>query len=129
MKRVLLDTHALLWWLFDDSRLSPRVREVLADSDIDVYVSAASAWEIATKYRIGRLPVAEALIQDVSGWIAKAGFLELPIRIEHARLAGTWPQEHKDPFDRILAAQSVLEDLPLISVDPLVKTFGANVFW
>ena len=129
MKRVLLDTHALLWWLFDDSRLSPRVREVLADSDIDVYVSAASAWEIATKYRIGRLPVAEPLIQDVSGWIAKAGFLELPIRIEHARLAGTWPQEHKDPFDRMLAAQSVLEDLPLISVDPLVKTFGANVFW
>ena len=129
MKRVLLDTHALLWWLFDDSRLSPRVREVLADSDIDVYVSAASAWEIATKYRIGRLPVAEALIQDGSGWIAKAGVLELPIRIEHARLAGTWPQEHKDPFDRMLAAQSVLEDLPLISVDPLVKTFGANVFW
>ena len=129
MKRVLLDTHALLWWLFDDSRLSPRVREVLADSDIDVYVSAASAWEIATKYRIGRLPVAEPLIQDVSGWIAKAGFLELPIRIEHARLAGTWPQDHKDPFDRMLAAQSVLEDLPLISVDPLVKTFGANVFW
>lgn len=129
MKRVLLDTHALLWWLFDDSRLSPRVREVLADSDVDVYVSAASAWEIATKYRIGRLPVAEALIQDVSGWLAKAGFLELPIRIEHARLAGTWPQEHKDPFDRMLAAQSVLEDLPLISVDPLVKTFGANVFW
>ncbi len=127
--RALLDTHAFLWWLFDDSRLSPRVLNLVADPGNEIFVSAATAWEITTKVRIGRLPAAEALARDIPGWISKAGFIELPIQVSHAQQAGSWPQEHKDPFDRMLAAQSWLEDLPLVSTDSLIKTFGVNIFW
>lgn len=127
--KVLLDTHAYLWWLFDDSRLSATAREIVGNPDNEVFVSAATAWEIATKVRIGRLPSAEVLARDFSGWIARANFLELPIQVRHAQHAGAWPQAHRDPFDRMLAAQSQLEDLPLISTDPLMETFGIAVIW
>ena len=127
--RLLLDTHTFLWWLFGDARLSPKVRELLADPDHAVFVSAASAWEIATKVRIGRLPDAEEMARDISGWIKRAGFLELPIQVRHAQQAGSWVQDHKDPFDRMLAAQSQIERLPLISTDPLIATFGVKVIW
>ncbi len=127
--RFLLDTHALLWWLFDDPRLSETAREIIGDPENEILVSSASAWEISTKHRLGRLPAARELVQDVAGWIQKAGFQELPVRIPHAQRAGSWPQRHRDPFDRMLAAQSALEDLALITQDPALSTFGVRLVW
>lgn len=127
--RVLLDTHALLWWLFDDPRLSETVRGLLMDPATEVFASAASGWEIATKHRLGKLASAGALVQDMCGWLEKAGFDELPITLAHAGRAGSWPQPHRDPFDRMLAAQSVIESLPLVSRDQALRAFGVTLIW
>ena len=125
----LLDTHALLWWLFDDPQLSATVREIVADPANDILVSAASAWEISTKHRLGKLPAADKLVKDMSAWFRRAGFSELPVRIPHAQQAGSWPQPHRDPFDRMLAAQSALEDAPLLTRDDQLASFGIRVVW
>lgn len=127
--RYLLDTHALLWWLFDDARISPRARALIADRSNTFLVSSASAWEIATKWRIGKLPAASTLVRDIPGWIAKAGFGELAVNTAHAQRAGTWPAPHRDPFDRLLAAQSHLEDAPLVSLDEQLDAFGIRRVW
>jgi len=127
--RLLLDTHAFLWWLFDDPQLSTTSRELIADPENRILVSAASAWEISTKYRLGRLPAARELVRDMTAWITRAGFLSLPVEIVHAQRAGSWPQAHRDPFDRMLAAQSEIEDLPLVSLDAKISVFGVRVVW
>jgi PIN domain nuclease of toxin-antitoxin system len=127
--RYLLDTHALLWWLFDDEGLSARARALIADVDHEVLVSAASAWEIATKHRLGRLDSARILVQDISGWVKRAGFRELAITLAHARKAGTFVQPHRDPFDRMLAAQALLEGCPIVSRDESLDAFGAARVW
>ena len=127
--RYLLDTHVLLWWLFDDSRMSDMASAVLADPGNEILVSAASAWEISTKYRLGKLPDAAVLVQDMPGWLRKAGFRELGISVEHAQRAGVLPPPHRDPFDRMLAAQSLIESLPLVSRDPLFNSFGVSPVW
>jgi PIN domain nuclease of toxin-antitoxin system len=125
----LLDTHALLWWLFADRRLSRRVRGALRDPGSRVVVSSASAWEIATKHRLGRLQSATPLVRDFSAWIEKAGFVELAITSAHAVRAGGWDVSHRDPFDRMLAAQSVAEGLRLMTRDPVFADFGLDPFW
>lgn len=127
--RFLLDTHALLWWLFDDPKLPTAPRKLIADRENEILVSSASAWEICTKHRLGKLPAAAELVLDVSAWVGRAGFSELPVTIRHAQRAGSWPQPHRDPFDRMLAAQSVIEGLPLISRDQILETFGARLIW
>ncbi|MCP3962934.1 MAG: type II toxin-antitoxin system VapC family toxin [bacterium] len=127
--RLLLDTHALLWWLFDDPKLPETPRGLLADPDNEVTVSSASAWEICTKHRIGKLPAAARLVEDIPGWLKRACFTELPITIRHAQKAGNWPQPHRDPFDRMLAAQSVLEDLPIVGRDDALAPFGVQLIW
>lgn len=127
--RYLLDTHTLLWWLFNDPKLSERARGLIADPTNELLVSSASAWEIVTKYRLGRLDSAKVLVQDISGWIHKAGFRELAISVAHAQKAGTFEQPHRDPFDRMLAAQSILEDFPIISRDAVLDSFGARRLW
>lgn len=127
--RFLLDTHTLLWWLFDDSRLSPVAREIIADPANEIVVSSASAWEISTKHRLGKLGFAGVLVQDIAGWLAKAGFVELAVSIRHAQKAGGLPHAHRDPFDRMLAAQSALEDLPLVTSDAAFGGFGIRLIW
>ena len=127
--RYLLDTHAFLWWLFDDSRLPVKVREIVADPHNEILVSSASAWEIATKHRLGKLEAAKVLVQDISGWVRTAGFGELPVSIVHAQRAGGWLQAHRDPFDRMLAAQSAIENLPLITSDKALDSFPVSIFW
>jgi PIN domain nuclease of toxin-antitoxin system len=127
--KFLLDTHALLWWLFDDPRLPEVPRRLIADPSNQIYISSACAWEVCTKHRLGKLPAAEQLAQDVPGWVARAGFVELPVTLRHAQKAGGWRQPHRDPFDRMLAAQSVLEDLPLISRDEALDGFGVRRIW
>lgn len=127
--KLLVDTHVLLWWLFDDRRLSRRARAALREPQNQIQVSSASAWEIATKYRLRRLDSAKPLIDDFSGWLLKAGFSELPISSAHAVRAGAWNVAHRDPFDRLLAAQSELEELRLISRDPAFASFGLDPLW
>jgi PIN domain nuclease of toxin-antitoxin system len=127
--RFLLDTHALLWWLFDDPGLSVNARDIIADSENTILVSSASAWEIATKHRLGRLPAARELVRDVAGWVERAGLTHLAITIQHAQRAGSWAQTHRDPFDRMLAAQSAIEDVPLITRDPAFGPFGVRLVW
>ncbi len=127
--RFLLDTHVLLWWLFDDPKLSLTARDLIVEPDHLILISAASAWEISTKHRLGKLPAAEELLQDFEGWVRRAGFQELTVTLEHGRLAGGFPQDHRDPFDRMLAAQSLLEHLPLVTRDPALKSFDIEVLW
>jgi len=116
---LLLDTHALLWWLTDDPRLSNLAREAIADETRIVLVSAASLWEIATKNRLGKLGVADALLIDPIGIIAREGFESLSISLPHALFAGRLETDHRDPFDRMLIAQSILDGLILISNEEL----------
>ena len=125
----LLDTHALLWWLADPERLSPAVHATLADPAQPVLISAASAWEIATKHRLGRLPTAEVLLQE--GWplMETQGFQPLPVSWSHGLRAGSYPMPHRDPFDRLLAAQAELEQLTLITLDPALAPFPCQTLW
>jgi PIN domain nuclease of toxin-antitoxin system len=125
----LLDTHVLLWWLFNDAHLSANAKAIIADPNNRLYVSSASGWEIATKFRLGKLPSAQVLVQDIAGWIGRAGFLELPIGLAHAQQAGLFPHGHRDPFDRMLAAQSAIEKFPLISNDSALRAFGVPIIW
>ena len=127
--RVLLDTHAFLWWLFDDGSLSPLARAALADPGHAIHVSAASAWEITTKHRLGKLPSAVIVAADVAHQVAAEGFLELPVSLRHAQHAGALPIPHKDPFDRMLIAQALLEAMPLVSNEVAFDPFGVERLW
>ena len=127
--KLLLDSHALLWWLFNDPKMSKKARELVADPQREVLVSSASAWEISTKHHLGRLPEADILVQDISMWIERAGFRELPVAVKHAQLAGGWTQSHRDPFDRMLAAQAELEQVAIVSRDKALDDFGIARVW
>ena len=127
--RLLLDTHALLWWWKDDARLSVRAATAIADEANTVLVSAASAWEVATKHRIGKLPGAEAAISNFNDLIAADGFSHLAITSQHALKAGGFDVDHRDPFDRLLAAQALIEGALLVSDDAAMQAFGARCFW
>lgn len=126
--RLLLDTHALLWWLAGDERLPVRAR-VTIDASPEVYVSAASAWEIATKVRIGKLPDAISLAHDFSRHLAGQGFRGLDVTVEHGQRAGLLPDPHKDPFDRMLIAQALAENLVLVSNEEAFDQCGVLRLW
>ena len=125
--KILLDSHALVWFVRGDPRCSTRARQEIARSN--VYVSAATSWEVATKVRLGKWPDAEDLIASFSEVLQKFRFESLPISIEHGRLAGSFRGAHKDPFDRIFAAQTQMEDLILITADPAFRTFDISTLW
>jgi PIN domain nuclease of toxin-antitoxin system len=127
--RVLLDTHVVLWWLLDDPQLSATARALIADPANVILVSSASAWEIATKHRIGRLPEAGEAVQRFAELVREARMEPLAIDIEHALRAGTFPAPHRDPFDRMLAAQALIEGVPLVTQDPMLRQFGVNAIW
>ena len=128
--RVLLDTHTFLWWLDADPALPGRAHAVISDGRTNqVFVSAASAWEITTKHRIGKLPGAAAVAADVSGAIRRQGFLPLSVSVHHAQRAGCLPGWHRDPFDRMLIAQTLDEGLVLISNEILFDRYGVPRLW
>ena len=124
--RLLLDTHAFLWWLSDSGRLSERARSRIANEDNRILVSAASAWEIATKYRIGKLPGGGVVALDITGYIVRQGFAELDISVADAERAGRLPGPHRDPFDRMLASQALGRDLAIVSNDAVFDGWGVN---
>lgn len=126
--RLLLDTHALLWWATSHTSLSSKAKAAIADEGSDVYVSAASAWEIATKVRLGKLEWPEHA-GSVQSYALGQGFLGLPISLEHAQHAGQLRMLHRDPFDRMLIAQAQAEDLLLISNETLFDATGVRRHW
>ena len=127
--RLLLDTIAVLWWFADDPTLPGPVETLIENPANTILVSAASAWEICTKVRIGKLPTGRALCDDFSGYLQRFHFDPLAITIEHARLAGRMPGAHKDPFDRMLAAQALIEDVQIVTNDAAFAGFGVKVIW
>jgi PIN domain nuclease of toxin-antitoxin system len=127
--RVLLDTHTLLWWLDGDRRLSRRAKQTIADDANDVLVSAASAWEIATKVRIGKLPGAVDVASDIAGCLARQRFESLDITVRHAQRAGRLTGAHRDPFDRMLIAQAQIEDLPIVTNDDVFDDYDVTRLW
>lgn len=127
--RVLLDTHALLWWLAGDRQLSFKARRVIADKQHTVYVSAASAWEVTTKHRLGKLPMAGPLAVDFAHEVRRRGFTALPITLEHAQVAGALPNHHRDPFDRVLVAQARAERFALVSNEAIFDDYGVPRIW
>lgn len=127
--RALLDTHALLWWLSDNPKLTKPAARVIADTRNTVIVSAASAWEIATKVRLGKLPTAVDLVADFVGQMDREGFQLLAVSVEYAIRGGLLPGLHKDPFDRMLIAQAQAEHLPIISNETAFDAYGVRRVW
>jgi PIN domain nuclease of toxin-antitoxin system len=126
---VLLDTHALIWWLAGDARLARRARDAIDRNRAQVFVSAASAWEIATKVRLGKLPGAAYIAGDIGSFISKEGFQSLAVTVEHGQRAGALPGPIKDPFDRMLIAQAMLDGLHLVSIEQTFDAYGVLRLW
>lgn len=127
--RALLDTHTLLWWFTDDDRLSSTARKLIGDESNDIFVSAASAWEIATKQRLGKLAEAPQATSRYAELVDADGFVHLPISHLHSLRAGSYDVAHRDPFDRMLAAQSEIEKLDLVTRDPAFEQFDIPTIW
>jgi PIN domain nuclease of toxin-antitoxin system len=125
VNRLLVDTHALLWWLIDDAGLSPTAREALSDPATDVLVSTASVWEIAIKRALGKLSAPD----DLPEHIEAQGFGWLPVEAEHAWQVRDLPPHHRDPFDRLLVAQALVERIPVVSADASFAAYGVDTRW
>jgi PIN domain nuclease of toxin-antitoxin system len=127
--RVLLDTHTLIWAKISPASLSRQVAEIMADPLNEILVSAATAWEIATKVRLGKLPGADSLERDFLETMENSGYTLLPIEAESALRAGRLIADHGDPFDRIIAAQALAMDIPVLSTDTKLDLFGVRRLW
>ncbi len=128
---VLIDTHVFLWWIKDDPRLSLRAREVIADGNNAVFFSAASGWEIAIKARLGKLRVSDNKTLDrfIFDQLQVNAFQTLPVQLSHALRVYTLPPLHRDPFDRLLVAQSQLEKMPLVTGDAQIARYAVEIIW
>ena len=127
--KVLLDTHTFLWWITDSPRLSARAREVIQDSNNELFFSAASGWEIAIKAQLGRLQLPDNLEQFIVDQLSLNTILVLPIQLRHALHVYTLPQHHRDPFDRMLVAQSQIENLPILTTDSQIAQYDVETIW
>lgn len=127
--KVLLDTHAFLWWIADHPNLSADARQIIADGDNEVYFSTVSAWEIAIKTRTGRLELPRDLEGFVTDQVARNAFQVLPVSLAHALHVHTLPDHHRDPFDRMLVAQSRVEKLPVVGRDRHFEAYGVEMVW
>ena len=127
--QALLDTHALLWWFADDPELTKAARKIIAATNNAIFVSAASAWEIATKVRLGKLSTAADLVASFPAHLDREGFQTLAISADHAIRAGLLPGPHRDPFDRMLIAQAQAESMPIVSNEVLFDSYGIRRIW
>jgi PIN domain nuclease of toxin-antitoxin system len=129
MTKLLLDSVALIWWFTGNPKFSKPVRRYIENGEYQVYVSAASAWEIATKVRQGKMPEAISLIAHFDDFLAEQDFIPLGITMTHARLGGSLASAHKDPFDRLIAAQAQIEDMPVVTCDAAFQGLGVRILW
>ena len=127
--KLLLDTHTLIWATSSPESLSTAAASLINDEANHILISAASAWEIATKVRLGKLPRAARLEQNLLPLLDRAGYTLLPISVEDALRGGRLPGPHRDPFDRILAAQALTLNIPILSRDPQLDVFGIHRIW
>jgi PIN domain nuclease of toxin-antitoxin system len=127
--KLLLDTHVFLWWLESDARLSRRARDLIADPEVEVFVSVVTVWEIAIKAALGQLEMPVDLGTFLRRQLQSNGFVTLPITFEHAVAVRDLPRHHRDPFDRLLVCQSRIEGLALVSADSAIAGYGADVVW
>jgi PIN domain nuclease of toxin-antitoxin system len=127
--KLLLDTHAILWAMLDDPKLSAKARSLLEDVSNEIFVSVVCIWEIAAKVRIGKMPEPGILLRDPRQALESLGYRDLPLTLSHARLGGSLVHPHKDPFDRMLAAQAILEDLRLVSIDSVFDDLSVARLW
>ena len=127
--RALLDTRALIWWALDDPRLSRRAYTAISEQEGTVHVSAATAWEIATKVRLGKLVVDPSVSADLGAYLAEQGFVELAVTVAHGQRAGALPGAHRDPFDRMLIAQAQAENLVIVSNEAMFDAYGITRIW
>lgn len=127
--RALLDTHTFLWWTADDPRLSRKARRIMADGRNELYLSAASGWEMAIKARLGRLQLGEDLERFVHEQMALNGIEGLPVYMNHTLHVYALPDHHGDPFDRLLVAQAQLEGLPILTGDPQIARYEVETVW
>ena len=126
---LLLDSHAFVWFIQADPRCSHIARTAIEASDGAVFISAVTAWELSTKVRSGRWPEVADFALRIEDAMASCDFAELPITVAHGRVAGFMPGAHRDPFDRMLAAQALIEDLTLVTADPVFRMFGTRTLW
>ena len=127
--RLLLDTHAFLWWIADDPRLSKKACEIIGDGKNQLFLSAASGWEIAIKARLGRLQMPDDLEHFILEQMALNTIENLPIILSHALHVYALPDYHRDPFDRLLISQAQLEGLPILTADPQISQYSVEVVW
>jgi PIN domain nuclease of toxin-antitoxin system len=127
--RLLLDTHAFLWWIDDNRRLSKKARAAIASRDSACYLSLASVWEMAIKVGLGRLELPQSLDRFVAEQMAANAIEPLPIELRHAGAVARLPSHHRDPFDRLLAAQALIEDLAIVSADPVFAKYKVKRVW
>lgn len=127
--RLLLDTHTLIWWMTEDTRLSKSANALIEQKNNAPVASVASAWEIATKVRLGRLPTAAHLAQNFVTDLTREGIEILPISATHGILAGSLPGPHKDPFDRMLLAQALIENVAIVSNDKALDGYHVKRIW
>lgn len=127
--KILFDSHALVWFVLGDTRLPVRLRKTLDAPETEFIISAVCIWEMVTKVRRGRWPEAEPFVAELDATLQERSYIPLPITLEHARVAGFFAWPHRDPFDRLLAAQSQIEGVPLVTADPAFRAFGTSVIW
>jgi len=127
--KLLLDTQVFLWWILDEAALSGRARELIQDGATELYLSAASAWEISIKASIGKLEMGGDPSSVITEQMATNGVHPLPIQVSHALQLYALPQHHRDPFDRMLVAQSQAEGLPILTADPLILRYDVETVW
>ncbi len=127
--RALLDTHTFLWWITDDSKLSPHVRKIISNGDNQLFFSSASGWEIAIKAQLGRIQLPDKPETIVSEQLLLNAIQSLPIQINHALHIYNLPLHHRDPFDRMLVAQAQLEDLTILTADSQIARYQVKVAW
>jgi PIN domain nuclease of toxin-antitoxin system len=127
--KVLLDTHTFLWWVTNDARLSKNVIEVIQDPEVEVLLSVVTPWEMVIKVGIGKLQLSDPPEVLVREQRARHHFQILSVKLEHVLKVGTLPDHHKDPFDRLLIAQSLEENAPLVTDDPLIRSYQVKTLW
>lgn len=127
--RALLDTHAFLWWITDDPKLSVHAREVIGDGENKLFLSAASGWEMAIKVRLGKLNLPDNLESFIPKQMALNAIDSFPVQMSHALHVYQLPDHHRDPFDRMLVSQAQLENLPILTADPQIAQYPVKIIW